>query len=77
VHFTDGTGNTHNPSHSIHTCFSLTNVFLLRPVRYACASQVAVGVMLKSLTEGAGSHAMAVALVALVCIYVAGFAWSW
>jgi hypothetical protein len=39
--------------------------------------QVAVGVMLKSLTEGAGSHAMAIALVALVCIYVAGFAWSW
>lgn len=39
--------------------------------------QVAVGVLLKTLTETGGTHAMAVALVALVCLYVAGFAWSW
>lgn len=72
-------GATPSVSQHTHACTSPSKLFLTKLFlpRTLCDSQVAVGVMLKSLTEGAGSHAMAIALVALVCIYVAGFAWSW
>jgi hypothetical protein len=41
------------------------------------ACEIAVGVLIHFNFLNPGSKAMAAAIVALICIYVAGFAWSW
>jgi hypothetical protein len=40
--------------------------------------QIAVAMLLRQTTSGSGtSPAIATALVAMICLYVAAFAWSW
>jgi sugar porter (SP) family MFS transporter len=39
--------------------------------------EVAVGILIKYNFEGPGNSAMANAIIALICLYVAAFAWSW
>jgi hypothetical protein len=39
--------------------------------------EVAIGVLIHYNFASPGNEAMSSAIVALVCIYVAGFAWSW
>lgn len=39
--------------------------------------EVVVGVLIKYNFEGPGNSAMANAIIALICLYVAAFAWSW
>ena len=39
--------------------------------------EVAVGIMIKYNFDAPGNDALGSAIIALICIYVAGFAWSW
>jgi len=39
--------------------------------------EIAVGIMIKFSVEDPSNTALASAILALICIYVAGFAWSW
>jgi hypothetical protein len=42
---------------------------------FAC--EIAVGILIHYNFMNPGNKAMSSAIVALICIYVAGFAWSW
>jgi hypothetical protein len=39
--------------------------------------EVVVGLLIKQSFEAPGNDAMNTAIIALICLYVAGFAWSW
>jgi hypothetical protein len=39
--------------------------------------EVVVGVLIMKSVASPGNTALASAIIALICIYVAGFAWSW
>jgi hypothetical protein len=39
--------------------------------------EVVVGVLIMKSVASPGNEALASAIIGLICIYVAGFAWSW
>jgi hypothetical protein len=39
--------------------------------------EVVVGILIKKNFESPGNDALASGIIALICLYVAGFAWSW